>query len=237
MYKFVHMALVSIPIAHTQYAIDRAKTDYGPDKVNAAIRMALNDGARRSRTEVRKGIQQIYTIKSARILDSNPKKGLSIRFATDNNLEADLIAGHSPVNLSEVKIKTTWTTANYKAGDTAYSVKKNGKLQKAKRSVGLISVEVFKGNSKQLLTAFIPGTATSARGTQFITPAIFARGKRGTPDFKFSTDNKRYPIDTLSTVSIFTAALNAKTQGVYLNNVNTYTVSRLMRNLERLGSS
>lgn len=225
------MATISISLRDAFDEIEKAKEEFGEERVRSAIKMALNDGVRRARTDVRKGIQSLYNIKSSRILDGNPKKGLSLRFATDSTLEADLIAGHTPVNLSETKIKSTFVTARYKAGDKAYSVK-NGKLKAAKRSVGLISVEVIKGDVKSLSSAFIPGTATSSRGNQFVTPAIFARGKRGAPDFKFSKD--RYPIDTLGTVSIFTAALNAKTQGLYVSNVNDYTIQRLIRNLQRL---
>lgn len=225
--------MISISLKDAIREIRKAEEQYGERKVHAAIRMALNDGVRKGKTEVRRTIQNLYTIKASRINDPNKEKGLSVRLATNSNLESDLDAGHIPVNLINTKVSFKGTTVAY-----SFRRNKDGKTvnRKAiKRSKSIVTVEIIKGQSKQINTAFSPGLVRSANGQQFATPAIFARGVQGKPDFKFGKD--RYPIAPLSTVSIATAAIALRSQSVYSEPVTQFTINRFMHHIQRLGST
>lgn len=225
--------MIRISLQQAIREISKAEKEFGEQKVHAAVRQALNEGIRKGRTEVRRSIQSLYNIKASRINDSDKRKGLSLRLATNKNLEADLDAGHVPITLSD-------TSVSYKGDVVAVSFKRNksGKItnkKNIKRSTGIITVEIIKGQSKTIPSAFTIGVSSGATGIQSATSAIFARGKRGKPDFQFGKD--RLPIDVISTVSVATAVISVRSQSIYNQTVTDYTMQRLMRSLKRLGST
>lgn len=210
-------------------ALNDLKKQLSKQQVASATRMALNDSIRKGKTETKRSISAIYNIKPSRIDDRDKKKGLSTKLATNTNLSAEVDAGHVPINLSEANPK-------FKGVTVATSVKhKKGKASKGKnikRSTGQISIEVIRGQRKIISSAFTIGIATHAKtGKQFTTSAIFARGKRGKPTFAFG--KKRYPIDSLSTVSVATAALNVRAKEKVQPIVSAFYQNSMERQLQR----
>lgn len=208
----------------------RAMEQLSPSKVVQALRMALNDSVVKGRTMVRRSIQEVYNIKAARINDSNSKRGLSLKKATNSELQAEIRAGHIPLKLSEMNPKYTGSViarnVSFKGGNA-----RKGKL--IKRSTSAISVEVIKGQRKTLGSAFTIGVATNrVSGQQFATSAIFARGKKGKPGFQFG--KARFPIDSISSVSVATAATNTKSLDKYQDDINKYATDRFIHHVERL---
>jgi len=203
-------------------------------QIIVVTRMSMNRAIKKGKTEIKKSILSLYNIKSSRIDDSNRKKGLSVKLSQGNNLSAEVDAGHVPVNLSETKVK-------FKGVEVARGISfKNGQLKKGrsyKRSISTIAVQVLKaGPIKTINSAFTIGIATHYKtGNQFTTPAVFARGKRGKPDFKFG--KSRYPIDSLSTVSVATAAFNTKAQEMVQPVVSEMYETEMVRNMNRLINS
>jgi hypothetical protein len=187
--------------------------------------MSLNKAITSSKTEAKKSITDLYNLKSSYV----DKKLFSLK-ASKYNLTAQLNADHKPVSLASFPLKFKSITIAYNLN----SKKGRSKGNAVKRSVGQVSVQIFKdGPYKTINTAFAPGVVKSRDPgvIQATTPAIFARGKRGKPDFQFG--KSRYPIDTLSSVSVATAALNDKNKPRIekkANEVLTNEFSRLMKN-------
>lgn len=208
--------------------LQHLKSQLSHKEVAKATRMAINDSIRKCKTQAKAAITEIYNIKAARVNDPNKKKGLSIKPATDTNLTAELHAGHKPISLSETKI-------SFKGKTIANKISfKKGKAVKGKavqRSISQITVEVKKGSPHVLPTAFTIGVGQSSGGKQFATAAIFARGKKGKPTFKFGKD--RYPIDTLSTISVATAVMNTSAQERYGPVVTQHMDKRMEHHLKR----
>lgn len=198
--------------------------------VATATRMAMNEAIKSGKTQVRRTIREMYNINNSRIESKDTKKGLSVKNATNDNLEAQITAGHIPVNLSEANPKFKGEVVA-----TKISYGKDGKVKKGRnvvRSKTKISVEVKKGERKTLETAFTIARGTSSNGSQFLTPAIFARGKKGKPDFKFNKD--RLPIDSMSTVSVATAALNTDAQQKNMPKISDTFSKRLEHHMKRM---
>jgi hypothetical protein len=199
-------------------------------QIISVTRMSMNRAVKKGKTEIKRSILGLYNIKSSRIDNSDRKKGLSVKLAQGNKLSAEVDAGHTPVNLSETKVK-------FKGVEVARGVSfKNGKAAKGKsykRSVSSIAVQVLKaGPMKIVSTAFTIGIATSKKGNQFTTPAIFARGTRGKPAFQFG--KKRLPIGSLSTVSVATASLNVRAQQHVQPVVSKMYEDEMQRNMKRI---
>jgi hypothetical protein len=210
--------------------LDTLKKQLSKSQVANATRMALNDSIRKGKTETKRSITEMYNIKPSLIDYSDRKKGLSTKLATKSNLSAEVDAGHIPISLSEAN-------PQFKSVVVASQVKyKNGKAKKGKnvkRSVGQISIEIIKGQRKIISSAFAIGIGTNATtGKQFTTPAIFARGKRGKPTFQFG--KSRYPIDSLSTVSIATATLNVKAKEKVQPIITAFYQKSVARQMQRL---
>jgi hypothetical protein len=208
---------------------DKAKEKLSPSQIANAMRMAINEGLTKGRTEVRKGLQEVYNIRTSVLNDA--KTGLQINKATNKNLSGDIHASNKPLPISEMDPKFKGKTIGQ-----SFSRGKNGKVKKGrivKRSVGQISIEVIKGQRKILETAFIPGRAANAStGMQGFTRAVFARGLRGKPGFAFS--KPRLPIDSLSTVSPGTAASNERSVEKYSGTVKSYAEQRFVHHIERM---
>lgn len=220
--------MIKLDIKDGMHELDKLMKKLSSKQITDAARMALNEAARKGKVEVKNAITSIYNIKPSRITDSNKKKGLSIKHATNKNLTAEIDAGHTPTQLSDANPK-------FKSIAIAQSVKfKDGKASKGKlnkRSASQISVEIVKGQRKTLATAFIPGRVTQG-STQTLTPLIFARGKKGKPTFKFG--KSRYPIDTLSSISVATAATNVNAKEKYQPVVEAYMNKRFVHHIQRM---
>jgi hypothetical protein len=221
--------MIKVDVRQANRELEKLKKQVSSKQVASATKMALNDGVRKGKTEVKKSISSLYNISSSRIDDGNKKKGLSLKLATNDHLMAEVDAGHIPVNLSEASAKFKGETVATKVSFRGGKAKKGKAI---KRSLGKISVEVIKGERKELETAFTIGRAThAATGQQFTTTAIFARGKKGKPDFKFG--KSRLPIDSMSTVSVATAALNTDAQTKVQPIVNQHVTNRMIHHLKR----
>lgn len=211
------------------------------------MKMAINDGARRGRVMVRKGIQDVYNIKSARINDPNKKKGLSVQFAQSGNLKATISAGWMPVNL--VNVQGSKLEASQVGSEIAFSSrirynKKTGAVIPGRTtsrrirkiySGGGISVEIRKGSRKTISSAFTIGRFHHYKtGASVSIPggAVFARGKKGTPAFQFG--KKRMPIDSIATISVHRASVDSKAVDLFEGPVNAYTMQRFKHHVERM---
>lgn len=193
---------------------------------NKAMRMAMNESVRKGRTEVKKSITEFYNIKPGTITDSNKKKGLSLKLATDKNLRAEVDAGHVPINIGSLSGVKDLKVESAREFAFATNVKtKKTKVVKLARIFkgGGIQVEVKKGEKKVLATAF--------RIEKFGN-AVFARGKKNKLGFAFA--KPRMPIDSISTISIATAAHNTNAQQKYWPVVESYYKQRLDYHLNRL---
>jgi ribosomal protein L23 len=223
--------MVTVDVRDANKALQGIVKILSPEKTARATKMALNDGIRKAKTETKRAITSIYNIKPSRIDDSNRKKGLSVKFATDKKLSTEVDAGHIPLTLSEANPKYKGETVA-----TQLNFSKKGKAKRGKairRSTGKISIEIIKGQRKELATAFTIGRATHASGgMQFTTSAIFARGKKDKIKFNFS--KPRYPIDSMSTISVATAALNTNAQNKIQPVVNEYVTKRMKHHLTGL---
>lgn len=208
--------------------IEAIQKKFSKQQLASVARISLNTAARKGKTEFRKSISELYNIKPSSINDADKKKGLSLKLATNSNLSAEVDAGHKPLSLANFPVK-------FKSITLGNRVKvKDGKFTKGKaikRSIGQISVSILSNKSKIIPSAFIPGIVKHSTG-QIATPAIFARGKRGKPNFSFS--KKRYPIDTISSVSIATAALNKKERQRIENAANESLSKETDRQINRL---
>ncbi len=173
-----------------------------------ATRMAMNDAAKYGRTRVKDAIRDIYTMKPSRILDSNEERGLKFRPASNNNLVAKITAGHRPANL---------------ASFTGNRFNKRG-----------ISVQIKKGSNKQIGSVFKLKASKGISGAAAVgnTSVAFARGLYGKPKFQFKRERK--PINTLTSVSTATAALNSKAIEKYEPIVSQRYQQELVRQLKRL---
>jgi hypothetical protein len=220
--------MIKIDLRDGMHVLNELMKKLSPKQIADASRMALNEAARKGKTEVKNAILSVYNIKPSRITDSNRKKGLSIKPATNRDLTAEIDAGHLPTQLADANIK-------FKGTAIAQGIKiKDGKVKKgnfSKRSKSSVSVEVKKGDRKTLGSAFVPGTAT-AGGTQMLTPLIFSRGKKGKPTFQFA--KPRYPIDTLSSISVATAATNVNAKDKYEPTVRAYMQQRFVHHIQRM---
>lgn len=232
--------MFTISLKDAEKAIKEAERQYSPSKVAGAVRMALNDTARTGKVAVRKAVQDLYNIKNTRINDTNPKKGLTVSFATNKKLEAEIRAGHIPVNLINiigVKLEAQQVGQEFSFASTIK--RRKTKVVKGKKLYGGrgISLEIFKGDRKNIPTAFTVGKFRhykSGSAVSIPSTAVFARGKKGSPRFEFG--KQRMPIDSLSTVSVMTAATNSKAQDKYGDKVNSYCLDRLIKNLNALSN-
>ncbi|MGZ5302527.1 MAG: hypothetical protein ACXWDO_00295, partial [Bacteroidia bacterium] len=182
-----------------------------------------------------KSILSLYNIKSSRIDDRDAKKGLSVKLATGSKLSAEVDAGHIPVNLVNVAgIKTTREEVGRKVSfASSIKTRKTRSVKGGKVYRTAISVEITKGTRTTLRTAFIVNKFKSQGGStvNIAGGAIFARGKRGKPTFEHG--RSRMPIDSLSTVSVSTAANNTKAQENVMPVVSSVYVKELERQLKR----
>ncbi len=208
----------------------RMKDKLSAGKIKRALRMALNDAVIKGKTMVRRSITEVYNIKAARVNDNNSRKGLSLKKATDSDLSAQINAGHTPLKLADMDPKYSGSVI---AQQVSFRGGSSRKGKTVKRSTSAISVEVIKGQRKTIASAFTIGVAkNAATGQQFATTAIFARGKRGKPGFEFA--KPRMPIDTISSVSVGTAATNTKSVEKYQDELNHYANKRFVHHVERL---
>lgn len=219
---------MQIKIEANEELFNQATQKLSPSQIAGAMRMAINESLTKGRTMVRRSLQDAYNIKTARVNDE--KKGLSLKKATNKDLTGQINASHTPIAIKDMNPK-------FKGVAIAQQVSfKNGRAKKGKilrRSTSQISIEVIKGQRKTIDSAFTIARGTNAsNGQQFGTPAIFARGKRGKPDFKFS--KSRLPIDSLSTVSVGTAATNKRSLDQYDGPINSYAQQRFVYHIERL---
>lgn len=190
--------------------LDNLRQQLSEAQISASMRMAMNDATRWGKTRVKDAIREVYNIKSQRITDNSPKKGLSILLATNSNLTAKINAGHIPANLSSIQ---------------GTRLTKKG-----------VSVEVKKGQRKPIQSAFRLFTQKGAKGAvsfqaEGSKAVIFARGKYGKPSFIFQKARK--PIASMSSVSVATAALNTNAIKRYEPKVSQYYEKRLIHQLER----
>lgn len=190
-----------------------------------AMRMAMNEAVRKGKTEIKRSITDLYNIKASKVTDSNKNKGLSLKLATNKNLRAEVDAGHIPINVSNFKIKDlkVESSRDFAFASNVKSKKtKTVKLAKVFRNAG-VEVEIKKGEKKVLATAF--------RIEKFGN-AVFARGKKQKLGFAFA--KPRMPIDSISTISIATAAQNINAQQKYWPVVEAYYKQRLDYHLNRM---
>lgn len=220
--------MINISLKQAIADLQKGEKQYSEQQIKSATRMALNDGVRKGRTEVRRTIQTLYNIKTSRINDPRKDKGLSMRFATNSKLESDLDAGHIPVNL--ISFQGTKTVRQQVSSNIAISQSLKRKKLKVKSAgknyANFISVEIIKGQRKTFQTAFSISKYKNA---------VFARGEKGKPGFIFS--NSHMPIDSISTISIYTAAVSIRSIDKYQQQINDYARQRLTHHLERLGNS
>lgn len=220
---------MDIKIEANTEVLERAKAKLSSSQISAAMRMAINEGLTKGRTEVRRGVQEVYNMRTAVL--NNDTTGLKIKKATGSNLTGNIAASNKPLPISEASPKFRSVTIG-----RSFTYNKDGKVKKGaaiKRSVAQISIEIIKGQRKTINTAFAPGRATNATsGKQSFNTAIFARGKRGKPGFKFA--KPRMPIDTISTVSPGTAASNERSVNNYSNTVTDYANKRFVYHIERM---
>lgn len=195
-------------------------------QIDVATRMALNEAVKKGKTEVKKSITEVYNIKPGSITDSNRKKGLSIKSATNKNLRAEVDAGHTPVNIGSLsKVKQVKQEVGQNVAFASNVKTKKTKTVKLARIFkgGGIQFELKKGSVKTLPSAFRVGKLNNA---------VFARGKKKKIGFQF--DKPRMPIDSVSTISVATAALNVDAQSKYTPVVEQYYAQRLEHHLKRM---
>lgn len=225
---------MQIKIETTEEVFAKAQAKLSPSQIAMAMRMALNDGVRKGRTMVRKEIQTRYAFSASLLNDKKEAVGLSLKMATNRDLTAKINAGNTPISLSNANPKFKGIAVGYRLRQD----KKKGTVSKGKafkRSVGQVSVEVIRGKRLPLRSVFTVGKALNVKsGNVAFTSALFARGKKEKGKAKFTFGKDRYPIDTLSTVSIGTAALNKETLAKYEGPVSEYAQSRFLHHVERL---
>lgn len=207
-----------------------------PAQIKAATRMALNDSIRKAKTEVKKTILELYNIKSSRIDDRDKKKGLSVKLSQGNNMSAEVDAGHIPVNLVNIsgnKFKRI-EVGRKLAFASSLKSRKVKALRGGKIYRNQLTVEVAKGQRKTIYSAFIINQFKHAGSGQTVninSGAVFARGKRGAPQFEFGKD--RMPIDSISSLSVSTAARNTNAQERVQPKVTEYYQQQVTRQLQR----
>jgi hypothetical protein len=219
--------------------IEDAKKAFSEKQIAKVMQRTLNDGIRKAKTEVAKAIPKTYTVKKKQLSDKKESKGFSFHFASIKDLHAELRAGHTPLNLTDFSVQAKFETATYKSGETAYLMRKNKKgvekRAKSKRSVGLISVAQVQGRFATFSSAFMPGVSSNKNG-QFATPVILARGysKKGNPQFQFAGTSKDRHIAAIQALSVASMAINAKTQGLYKEDISEYVNKRFMYHVGEL---
>lgn len=207
----------------------RAKEKLSASQIASALRMAMNEAATKGRTMVRRSIQDVYTLKAG--LLNSPNKGLVVKKATNKDLSAEIKASNKPLSIKDANPKFSKGVAVAQSVSFIGGKARKGAL--IRRSTTEITVEVIKGERKPIKSAFTIARGTHAKsGQQFTTSAIFARGKRGKPGFVFGKD--RMPIDSISTVSVGTAAANDRSLKKYDGPVNQYANDRFIYHIERM---
>jgi len=186
--------------------LEKLKNSLSPGKVNIATRMSINDTLRWSRTKIRKTLQETYNIKTKRVNDDDPKKGLIPHFASTTKLWGVITAGHRPINMASL-LRTRQT-------DTG------------------VSVEVMKNQRQVIQSAFLlPNGAVVARGEYPDKgPFQFRHGVGERIDNAQGNDK----FTPLNTVSIATAALNTRAFDKWSAPTQAYYDVQLKRQLSRL---
>jgi hypothetical protein len=217
--------MIQIDAREANAELERLKNKLSPGKIASATRMALNESIRKGKTQISKAVREVYNIKPSLLNDPNKKKGLSLKLASNNNLSAEVDAGHTPLGLENMAPQYSGTTVANKINFKNGKAKKGGAI---KRSTGQISIEVIKGQRKTLGSAFAPGLV---KGGSQATNKLFARGKKGKPGFEFA--KPRNPIDTISSISVATAAMNSKSAEKYDKTVQETLTNRSIHHLKR----
>ncbi len=205
-----------------------------PSQIATVQTMALNRAVKKGRTEIKRAIQAVYTFSSSQIDSKDPDKGLSVRTATKNNLEAVVVAGHSPRNLATAKIKLKSVTTGYKFQVASrLKTKKQHTFRQAIRTQ-YVEAEITKGVKTIFHSAFILGVTKGKKGAKALgdTQAIFARGKYNKGiGFAFAgkSNNASKPIGSLKTLSMATAAQNVGVENTYAPIVEGFATNEFER--------
>ena len=231
--------MIAAKVAYDSIKFDKAIRVLGPNVVKGVLKITINESLRKGRTEVRRAIQQVYNISTKRIMDSSPKKGISLKYATDYNMTGQINAGHSVISfasLTGVRTAVKQTGQEFSQATTLKSRKAKTIRGQKFYGAGGVSIQVFKqGKRKTLPMAFAIGVRKSDASGKTIPLSgrlIFARGKKAKTGFSYSKD--RMPIDAFSNISIATAALNAKSKKHYSVAVNQYAAKRFKYHTERM---
>lgn len=218
-----------------QKGFEKLKKQLSKSETEKAMRMAVNDAALRGRTLIRSSISEVYNIKNSRINDPAREKGLSVKKATNSDLRSMVYAGHIPVNLiniSGVKLESAEVSQSFR-----YTKGAKRKLIKGKRNFrgGGISLEIVKGERKKINSAFVIGKFRHYRGGKSVSipsSAVFARGQKGKVGFEFA--KPRMPIDSISTISIATAATNTRAFDKWEGPITRYSSDRFFHHVKRM---
>ena len=169
--------------------------------------MATNDSLRWGRTQIRRSIQETYNIKAKRLNDPEPKKGLKIHFAQNNNLDGKITAGHKPISLSAInRVRQTKTG---------------------------VSVMILKGERTVIQRAFIlrnKGGAVFARGIYTASGFYFRHGINS----RKNKEGNDTPITSIQTVSVATAALNTRSMAKWSVPIQRKFDAEVARQISRL---
>lgn len=160
----------------------RLKNQLSAQQVNNATKLAINDTLRWSRTRIRQSIQETYNIKTKRVHDDDPKKGLIPHFASLSKLWGVITAGHRPINMASL-LRTRQT-------DTG------------------VSVEIMKNQRTVIQSAFLlPNGAVAARGEYPDKGTFVFRHGEGE---RIENSKGNDAFNTIHSISIATAALNTR---------------------------
>ena len=205
-----------------------------PSQIATVQTMALNRAVKKGRTEIKRAIQAVYTFSSSQIDNKDPDKGLSVRIATKNNLEAVVVAGHKPRNLSAgtIKFKSVIVGHTFQRASSLKTKKEKTFRQAVKTQ--FIEAEVTKGKKTIFQSAFVLGVNKGQKGASKVgeNKAIFARGKHNKGvGFAFAgkMNNASKPIDSIKTLSMATAAQNAGVENTYAPLVQDFATNEFER--------
>lgn len=182
-----------------------------------AINRAINKTLSVANTESNKQIRSVYNIALSTLNDVENKR---VKNSNETMLTGTIQANQQPLSLSA--FNPAWTRDRVSGGTSFLTKTQRGRTRKMKRGDTGVSVEIVKGNTVRLPSAFQIFNSGGA--------PVFARGLYGGTD-GFLWGKKRLPIQKLNTKSVFFAIFSADIENKINDKLVEYYPDRLLHEI------
>jgi hypothetical protein len=211
---------VFVEINTTQAAADleaRLQALYPPE-AKKAINRAINHTLAIANTAASKAIRSVYNISAS---DLNDKSVKMVSRSSEGTLTGSINASVAPLSLS--KFSPTWTRDRVAGNRSFLTSTKKGSTKKVKRGNTGVKVQIIKGRTVSLPSAFLLFNSGGS--------PVMARGQYGSDGFDWGQSRK--PIGKLNTKSVYYALFNVDIQNELKGIIEERYPKRLLYELEK----